>query len=336
MTMKIVGFGDFLIHFSPIMNERFAQSKLVEMSYTGAEANVCCALGIWGEKTGFVTKLPNNLLAQGGVSFLKGLSVDTSCIEYGEGRMGTYYLEKGHGLRASQVIYDRAYSVFCNSKFDDYSWDEIFEDAACLYVTGITPALSETLLDTTLRAMAYAREKGIDVYYDVNYRAKLASVERASQIFALMCPYITHLIGNEEHLKAILGIQTSFSEEQIKERLTCITDSVAERTGIKNIAVTVRRTLSADHTVFYASYFDGEELEISPKYELYPLDRVGSGDAFSAGVIYSVLNGYSAAECVRFAAASCAMKHEIANDINFASVEEIRAIMESRGADVMR
>lgn len=334
--MKIVGFGDFLIHFSPIMNERFAQSKLVEMSFTGAEANVCAALGLWGEHTEFVTKLPENILAERGVAFLKSLSVNTDHIEYGEGRMGTYYLEKGHGLRSSVVVYDRANSVFCQSRFEDYKWDEIFADTYALYFTGITPALSEGLFDATLKVMKAAYEKGIKVYYDVNYRSKLLNFDRAAELFAAFSPYITHLIGNEEHLKGILSLGTDLGEDKIEERLKELTQAVYEKTGIKNVAVTARRTLSADHALFCAAYTDGKGLAISPRYDIYPLDRVGSGDAFSAGLVYSVLKGYSAEESVAFAAASCAMKHEISNDINFASVKEIRDLMGNRGFDVVR
>ena len=111
--MKIVGFGDLLIHFSPIMNERFSQSKFVQMSFTGAEANVCGAIGLWGEESELVTALPDNILAQSGLSFMKSLSVNVDHVVVGEGRMGTYYLEKGHGLRPSVVVYDRANSSFC-------------------------------------------------------------------------------------------------------------------------------------------------------------------------------------------------------------------------------
>ena len=334
--MKIVGFGDLLIHFSPIMNERFAQSKFVQMSFTGAEANVCAAIGLWGEKTELVTKLPENILAESGVAFMKSLSVNTEHIKYGDGRMGTYYLEKGHGLRSSVVVYDRAHSVFCESKFEDYDWDEILNGADALYITGITPALSDSLFDATLKAVKLAREKKIRVFYDVNYRAKLLSIEKAAQIFEALSPYITDLVGNEEHLKGILSLKTELGEEMIEERLTTLAQTVSEKTGIKNIAVTARRTVSADHTLFCAAYFDGKCLAISPRYDIYPLDRVGSGDAFSAGLIYSALNGYSAEECASFAAASCAMKHEISNDINFASVKEIRSLMSNRRFDVVR
>lgn len=334
--MKIVGFGDFLIHFSPIMSERFAQSRLVKMSFTGAEANVCAALGIWGEQSAFVTKLPQNLLAESGVSFLKSLSVDTRHVGYGDGRMGTYYLEKGHGLRSSVVVYDRAHSVFCESNFGDYRWDEIFEGAEALYVTGITPALSESLFKSTLGAMKLARDKGLRVYYDVNYRAALLSMEKASRIFEALSPYVTHLIGNEEHVKGILGFSTEYGEDKIEERLSELTWAVAEKIGIKSIAITARRTISADHTLFCASYYNGKSLATSQRYEIHPLDRVGSGDAFSAGIVYSDIHGYSAEESVAFAAASCAMKHEISEDINFASVKEIRALMEKQGFDVKR
>lgn len=334
--MKVVGFGDFLIHFSPVMNERFAQSRLVQMSFTGAEANVCAALGLWGERVEQVTRLPDNILAQSGISFLKSLSVGTEHIVLAEGRMGTYYLEKGHGRRSSVVVYDRAGSAFCQSKFEDYDWEEIFRDATCLYVTGITPALSEGLFEATLKAMALAREKGIKVFYDVNYRSKLLSMERAAEMFYAFAPHITHLIGNEEHLKGILGMETDLGEEKVIERLREVTSAVSEKTAIPNIAVTARRTLSADHTVFCASYFDGKDFAVSPKYEIYPLDRVGSGDAFSAGIVYSELQGYGADEAVAFAAASCAMKHEISDDINLASVKEIRALMDKSGLDVVR
>ena len=334
--MKIVGFGDLLIHFSPIMNERFSQSKFVQMSFTGAEANVCGAIGLWGEESELVTALPDNILAQSGLSFMKSLSVNVDHVVVGEGRMGTYYLEKGHGLRPSVVVYDRANSSFCNSKFEDYDWEEIFKDACALYITGITPALSEGLFDATVKAAKTAQEKGIRVYYDVNYRAKLLNIEGAARIFEALSPYITHLIGNEEHLKGIFGFETMYGEDRLKERLIEITDVVLERTKIKNVAVTARRTVSADHTVFAASYFDGAEQAFSPTYDIRPLDRVGSGDAFSAGLVYSNMKGYGAEECVSFAAASCAMKHEISNDINFASVKEIRALMSAQGYDVVR
>lgn len=334
--MKVVGFGDFMIHFSPIMDERFMQSRLVQMSYTGAEANVCAALGLWGEKTEFVTRLPEHLLAQSGISFLKSLSVGTEYIRFGQGRMGTYYLEKGSGVRPSVVIYDRVPSAFTESGFSDYPWEEIFRDAGFLYITGITPALSASLLECTAKAMAEASKRGIPVCFDVNFRPKLLSVEKARENFGKLKGYITHLIGNEEHLKLLLQISSQYGEEQREQRLQEIATQVAELTGIQNVAVTVRRTPSASAAVFSAGYLSNGEFALSPEYHLQVVDRVGSGDAFSAGLLYGVIHEKTVQDTVCFAAAASAMKHEIVSDINFSSVAEINALKEDRGYDVKR
>lgn len=334
--MKVVGFGDFMIHFSPIMDERFMQSRLVQMSYTGAEANVCAALGLWGEKTEFVTCLPEHLLAQSGISFLKSLSVGTEHIQFGQGRMGTYYLEKGSGVRPSVVIYDRVPSAFTESCFEDYPWDEIFREAGFLYITGITPALSPSLLECTEKVMAEASKRSIPVCFDVNFRPKLLSAEKARENFDRFSCHISHLIGNEEHLKLLLQVSSQHGEDQREKRLREIATQVSERTGISNVAVTVRRTPSASAAVFSAGYLAEGEFALSPEYHLQVVDRVGSGDAFSAGLLYGVIHGMSVQDTVCFAAAASAMKHEIVSDINYSSVEEINALKENRGYDVKR
>lgn len=334
--MKIVGFGDYLIHFSPVMDERFMQAKLMQMSFTGAEANVCAALGLWGEKAEFVTRLPDHQLAQSGISFLKSLSVDTEHIAIGPGRMGTYYLEKGSGVRPSVVIYDRVPSAFTESSFADYDWENILQKTDVLYVSGITPALSESLLDCTEHIFQEASRRGIKIFYDVNHRPKLQTEEKAQAIFARLRPYITYLIGNEEHLKLVLGIRSQYGEEQRCQRLADIAEQTAKATGISRVAVTMRRTPSASEAIFCAACYDGGEVAHSPLYRLPVVDRVGSGDAFSAGYVYSVIHGKSLADTVCFAAAACAMKHEIISDINFSTVKEIEALKENMEFDVRR
>lgn len=334
--MKIVGFGDFMIHFSPIMDERFMQSRLVQMTYTGAEANVCAALGLWGEKTELVTRLPDNPLAQSGISFLKSLSVGTGYIAFGPGRMGTYYLEKGSGVRPSVVVYDRVPSAFTESAYADYEWETIFQNADLLYVTGITPALSDSLLECTERVFREAHKRGIRIAYDVNHRPKLQTQEKAKRIFGRLQPYITYLIGNEEHYKLLLGITSQYGEQQWQQRLQDVVAQVWEKTGIRHVAVTMRRTPSASQAVFCAAYTDGTETAVSPQYHLQVVDRVGSGDAFSAGLLYGIIHGKSVADTVCFASAACAMKHEIVSDINYSTVDEIQALKENMGFDVKR
>jgi len=332
--VSIVGFGDFLMHFSPHDTDRFLQTSTMDLTFTGAEANVCAALGLWKEKVRFVTKLPNHALSVKGTMFLSAFHVDTDSIAYGDGRMGLYFLEKGHSVRPSSVIYDRSGTVFTESKFDDYRWDEILDHAEVFYLTGITPSLSDSLLECCEKAMKKASERHIPVFYDVNLRPTICDIEQSRYVFGKLSPYITHLISNEEHLKQLLEYTQTATDD--RERLLELANATMARTHIKNIAITVRRTYSAHQTAFFASYFNGEDIALSRKYELDVVDRVGSGDAFSAGMVYAAVHGFDLSEAVEFSSASCALKHTINSDINYSGVEEIKAVMKSSRLDVTR
>jgi 2-dehydro-3-deoxygluconokinase len=174
------------------------------------------------------------------------------------------------------------------------------------------------------------------VVFDVNFRPSLLSAAKAGENLRRLAPCITNLIGNEEHLKMLLGIESSFGEDSRKNRLRDVAEQAKATLGIPEIAVTVRRTLSASDAVTYAAYLNGNGFALSPEYHTHVVDRVGSGDAFSAGFIYGLARGYSASETVGFAAASCAIKHTITNDINFASADEIGKLMKNGSHDVRR
>jgi 2-dehydro-3-deoxygluconokinase len=234
------------------------------------------------------------------------------------------------------VIYDRDYSAFTLSKPSDYRFDEILADCDILYVSGITPALSDSLLEATEAAFAEAKARGMKIVYDVNYRPKLASVEKTREIFSRLSGYITHLICNEEHLKMLLDIDSEYGEDEREARLGDISSKAQAMTGIKNNVVTVRRTPSSSRAIFCAAYRAGSRFAMSSVYDLDVVDRVGSGDAFSAGFVYSLLHDFDEKSAVSFAAASCALKHEIINDVNFASVDEIEAVMDKGSFDVRR
>ena len=335
-NVKIVGFGDYLIHFSPFGNERFLQAESMRMSFTGAEANVCAALALWGENVAFVTRVPDNALTEKGLMFLRSFGINTRCVARGGKRMGLYFLENGASVRPSQVIYDRMDSGFTEARVEDFDIPSILDGADVLYLTGITPALSENLMDCALIFCKEARVRGMRVVFDVNFRPTLLDAEKAGENLRLLAPYITHLIGNEEHLKMLLGIESSFGEDSRKNRLRDIAEQARSLLGIPEIAVTARRTLSASDAVTYAAYLYGDDLSLSSEYHTHVVDRVGSGDAFSAGFIYGLSRGYSASDTVGFAAASCAIKHTITNDINFASADEIGKVMKNGSSDVRR
>lgn len=332
--MKIVGFGDFLIHFSPTNNQRFAQADLMRMSFTGAEANVCAALSFWGEDVKFVTKIPEHALSKKGLMFLNSLGIKTDYIKFGNGRMGIYFLESGHSVRPSSVIYDRQNTLFTDCEYEDFDWDEILEGADAFYLSGITPSLSENLLQCCKKALTEVSKRNISVFYDVNLRSSICTIEKSRAIFTELFPMITHLIGNEEHLKQLLEIQIPTTEDS--SRLFELTKAVQNKTNINNIAVTVRRTPSANKAIVYASYYNGTNFSISKSYNIDVVDRVGSGDAFSAGIVYSVLHNASNREIVDFSISSSALKHTISNDINFSTVQEIKSIMQNQTLDVAR
>lgn len=332
--MKIAGFGDYLIHFSPHDTDRFMQADLMSTTYTGAEANVCAALSLWGEDVSFVTRLPRHPLAQKGIMFLKSFGINTAFIEHAEGRMGLYFLEKGHALRPSAVIYDRLDTVFTKSAFSDYNWDGILSDVDAFCLSGITPSLSDSLLDCCKQALSLAKARNIPVFYDVNLRPTICDITKSRKIFQTLSPYITYLISNEEHLKQLLDYTDPETEDPA--RLKKLSQAASEITGIRNIAITVRRTISAHETSVYASYYNGETIAVSPKYEIDVVDRVGSGDAFSAGIVYSAMHNSDVSHTVHFSIASCALKHTINSDINYATLEEINRVMGSKGFDVSR
>ena len=332
--MNIVGFGDFLIHFSPTEDQRFDQADLMRVSFTGAEANVCAALSLWGENVEFVTKVPDHALARRGLRFLGGLGVHTGHVPTGGSRMGIYFLENGRSIRPSAVIYDRQSTAFSTCVYEDYDWDRILEGKDAFYLSGITPSLSEELLCCCEKVLAKVRERDIPVFFDLNLRPAICDIFRSREVFDRLKQHITHLIGNEEHLKQLLEIVPAPTEAP--SRLKDFAGAVREKTGIGHVAVTVRRTPNAGKAITYAAYDDGTDFAVSSRYELDVIDRVGSGDAFSAGLVYSVMHGSSAEDSVGFAAASCALKHTISNDISYCTVEEVRSVMRGSARDVRR
>lgn len=334
--MKITGFGDYLVHLSPVGKERFSQADLWHMSFTGAEENVCAALGMWGEDVSFVTRLPENALASRSLSALRSYGIDTSFVVRGGDRMGVYYLENGASVRPSQVIYDRASSAFTKAVPGDFDFNAIVSESDVLYLTGITPALSDNLLNCSLELCKSASLRGKRIIMDINYRPSLLSVEKARENLLALAPYVTTLIGNEEHLKLLLGITSSFGEDEAPGRLSDITEKVRRFLRIPSVAVTVRRTVSSDETVIYSSFSDGCDFAFSKPVRLSVVDRVGSGDAYSAGIVYAAVHGFDARKTADFAAASCALKHTVSGDINMVSLGEIENYLSQKQSDVIR
>ncbi len=339
--MKVAAFGEIMLRFSPHGYKRFVQSDSFDAMFGGAEANVCVALSNWGQDSVYVTAVPKHDIGQMAINSLRKFGVDTSLICRKGNRLGTYYCEKGASQRPSQVIYDRADSAFALSSYDDYDWTNIFNQCKWLHITGITPALNKSMQDNVLRIISYAKQNGVRISFDLNYRSKLWSKEDAGCAIKKLLPYVDVLIANENQITEILDIKSDDiiiqNDEYSPELNMFMARSIKELYGIDVIALTARRTKTAEVNTFKAMISDGDKNNyFSKEYTIDIVDRVGSGDSFAAGIIYAIINGYSMQEAVDFAVASAVLNHSLEGDFNLVSKEEIECLLKNNSAKVQR
>lgn len=328
---KVITFGEIMLRLTPNGCYRFFQNDQFQASFGGAEANVAVALSNFGIDTAFVTKIPNHAIGQSAVRVLRGYNVDVSNIVYGGERLGIYFLEKGASQRGSVCIYDRAHSAVQESRPEDYDWDTIFEDAEWFHFTGITPALGKNLVNICEEACQKAKQKGIKISCDLNYRSKLWSREEASSVMMKLCEYVDVCIVNEEDAKNVFGIEAHDTDVHAgkldKAGYQSVAVQLKEKFGFEKVAITLRTSLSASDNDWAGLLYDGEDFYFSKTYPLHIVDRVGGGDSFAAGLIYSLLKNKTQRECVEFAAAASALKHSIEGDFNLISVEEVEKLV---------
>ena len=204
---KVITFGELMLRLAPEGYLRIVQSEKYEATYGGAEANVAVSLANYGIDVSFVSKLPAHEVGQAAINSLRKFGVDTSLVTRGGERVGIYYCEKGASQRPSKVIYDRAHSAIATAKKEDFDWDKIFEQAEWFHFTGITPALSDEVAEICEIACKKAKEKGIKISCDLNFRKKLWSKEKAGKVMGNLCKYIDYCIANEEDAKDVFGIE---------------------------------------------------------------------------------------------------------------------------------
>lgn len=335
MAFKIVTFGEIMLRLTPPGYERLMQARNLEMIYGGAEANVAVSLARFGIESRYVTKLPKNPLGDGALDELRRYGVDTSFIVRGGDRLGVYYMERGASLRGSDVIYDRAGSAIANAVSSDFNWDEIFAGAGWFHFTGITPALGGELFDITMEACKVAKARGITISCDINFRTKLWDAKTAGESLGKLLEYVDVCIVNEEHAGELFGIYAPGKEKDRdafnRDMALYVSEELKERFDLQKVAITYRRTISANENIWWATLYDGGDVYISPKYRIEIIDRVGSGDAFAAGLIYGLIDSEKPQFAVEFGAACCALKHTIEGDFNHVYVDEVKKLMDGNG-----
>lgn len=323
---RVVTFGEIMLRLAPNGYYRFFQNDQLQATFGGGEANVAVSLANFGLDAAYVTKLPEHAIGQAAVNSLRYFGVDTSHIVRGGERVGIYYLEKGASQRGSVCIYDRAHSSIQEAAINDFDWDSIFNGADWFHFTGITPALGENLVEICRMACIKAKEKGIKISCDLNYRGKLWSKEQANRAMSELCQYVDVCIANEEDAKDVFGIEAEntdiYGGKLNKEGYKSVARRLAENFGFEKVAITLRSSISASDNNWAAMLFDGSDYYFSKEYRLHIVDRVGGGDSFGAGLIYALLTDKKPQEAIEFAVAASALKHSVEGDFNRISVKE--------------
>ena len=305
-NFRTVCFGELMLRLQPNLYTRFLQADTFEATFGGGEANVSVSLANFGLDSAYVSKFPKHEIGQMAENSLRYFGVYTSCVTRGGDRMGIYYIEKGASVRPSKVIYDRAYSAIALAERSDFDWEKILDGADWFHITGITPALGDNVAEIVLDALKVCKAKGIKVSCDLNYRKKLWTREKAGKVMAELMPYVNVCIANEEDAGDVFGIK-------------------AENTDVE-------KGISANDNRWAAMLYDGENYCFSKKYDLHIVDRVGGGDSFGAGLIYSLLTGKDTQSAIEFAVAASALKHTIEGDYNMVTVAEVENLLKSGGS----
>jgi 2-dehydro-3-deoxygluconokinase len=327
---RVITFGEIMLRLNPEANLRFVQAEKFEASYAGGEANVAVSLANYGMDAAFVSKVPAHAIGQCAVNALRHFGVDTKHMVRGGDRLGAYYVEKGASQRPSKVIYDRAYSAISLAEPSDFDWDAIFEGADWFHWTGITPALGGNLPQICLEACKAAKARGVKISCDLNYRNKLWSREKACEIMSQLVPYVDVLIANEEDAKDVFGIEaanTDINSGKLDHKgYISVAEQIVERFGCSSVAITLRSSISADDNDWAAMLYQNGEAYFSPSYRIHIVDRVGGGDSFGGGLIYSQLVGKDPQSSINFAVAASCLKHTISHDFNLVTVEEVESL----------
>ena len=276
--------------------------------------------------------MPDNAIGDECVKELRRFGVDVSKVQRGPGRMGIYFLENGANQLPSKVVYDRAYSTIALAKPGDIDWDKVFEGVDWFHITGITPAISESAMELSLESVKVAKEKGITVSCDLNYRKNLWKYgKKAAEVMRELAKYVDVAIANEEDVQKSLEITVDVdveSGELDRAKYKALGDKVlAAYPHMKMIAITLRESHSADWNGWAACLNDGENFYISKKYEIRDIiDRVGGGDSFAGGLIYGLNTYENKQQALEFAVAASCLKHSIIGDFNRVSVSDVEKL----------
>ncbi len=325
----VVTFGEAMIRLSPPNFQRLEQARSLELYVGGAELNVAVGVSRLGMRSTWVSKLPKNGLGYLIRNRVQEAGADCFHVVWSDkGRAGIYFVEFGASPRASAVLYDRAHSAISMIQPGEVDWAKIFTGSKHFHVSGITPALSVSASETTVEAMKAAKKGGLTVSYDLNYRKKLWSPADAKKIQEPIMEDVDLLITTEEDTNVVFGIK--------EKNYEAVAEKLAQTFKFKMVAITLREDLSVWRNNWTAIvYYDGK-IYRDKKYEVEIVDRVGAGDAFTAGLLYGWLKLKDVEKGLQYGNAFAALKHTLPGDFNWSTLEEVEAQLKGAGLRISR
>ncbi|AWX43681.1 2-dehydro-3-deoxygluconokinase [Flagellimonas maritima] len=334
---KVITFGEIMLRLSPPGSLRFSQANSFDAVYGGGESNVAVSLANYGVPVDFVTRLPKNDIGYCALMEMRKRGVNTGNIIFGGERLGIYFLETGAVSRGSKVIYDRSNSAISEIGPGTIDWENVFDGAGWFHWTGITPAISQSAADACLEAVQVAKEMGLTISTDLNYRAKLWNYGGDREaIMTELTSYCDVILGNEEDAEKHfdikpegLDVTTQGHDVKAGAFLSVCRQMMGKFPNAKKVITTLRGSISASHNTWAGVLYDGKNVFESPKYQItHIVDRVGGGDSFMGGLIYGLLK-YPGDDqnALDFAVAASCLKHTIKGDANLVTVAEVEKLM---------
>lgn len=322
---KILTFGEIIMRLSPPGNRTMKQSHEMEFFFGGTELNVAASLTIMGCEVKHVSSVSDDFVGESALSFVKSVGIDTNFISKNEHPLGLYFLEVGSAVRASRIAYNRLNGSFANIEAGNINWKKALEGCDYFHWTGISPGISEAAYEALKEGLETARVMGIEITTDPAYRSNLWKYgKKGNEVLKELVSLSTIFIGGTNEINEILGTQFSSDQNgflEACEELKKQCPSIHKIFDKIRIGVTASSQQTQGRALVNGNYFETELLEVNPV-----VDRIGTGDAFAAGLIYGLQN-FDDEKALNFANAACAIKHTILGDINYSSAEDILEVM---------
>lgn len=336
-TTTVLTFGEIMMRLSPPDHLRLEQATSFDARFGGAEANTALSLAYQGDSAAYLSVVPPNRIGDCALRSLVAYGVDTSRVVREGDRLGTYYFEIGASQRSNGCVYDRKYSAMNLASHTDIDWDRALEGVGLFYLSGVTPAVSDEMAVAAEEGLKAARERGIATAFDVNYRGKLWSPEKAQSVMKRLLPYVDVLIANDEDIPAGLGAQgvSGSLEHGIEERedYVAAAQALCKEYGCKAMASVIRNIQCVERSQWMGMLYraDTQEHWFSQVHDVHVVEGVAGGDAFNAGLIHAWLHGFEPQAAIDYAIAASVLKLSIRGDSNLVTADEIAAVAQSGG-----